>query len=41
MIAIDLSKQQELDADQKVIQHINCTWTLDAANNRIILFVVA
>ena len=29
MIAIDLSKQQELDADSKVIQQINFTGTPD------------
>ena len=29
MIAIDLSKQQSLDADQKAIQQINFTGNLD------------
>ena len=29
MIAIDLSKQQELDAHLKAIQQINFTWNLD------------
>ena len=29
MIAIDLSKQQALDADQKAIQQINFTGNLD------------
>ena len=33
MIAIDLSKQQALDADPKAIQHINFTGNLDRAGN--------
>ena len=32
MIAIDLSKQQELDADPRAIQQINFTANLDAGN---------
>ena len=34
MIAVDLSKQQVLDADPKAIQQINFTANLDRANNR-------
>ena len=33
MIAIDLSKQQALDADPKAIQQINFTADLDRAGN--------
>ena len=33
MIAIDLSKQQALDADPKAIQEINFTANLDRAGN--------
>ena len=33
MIAIDLSKQQALDADPKAIQQINFTANLDRAGN--------
>ena len=40
MIAIDLSKQQELDVDPKVIQPINFTGNLDGANNRIIFLII-
>ena len=35
MIAIDLSKQQVLDADPKAIQQINFTANLNRANTRI------
>ena len=35
MIAIDLSKQQVLDADPKAIQQINFTANLNRANKRI------
>ena len=34
MIAVDLSKQQVLDADSKAIQQINFTANLDGANTR-------
>ena len=34
MIAVNLSKQQVLDADPKVIQQINFTANLDEANKR-------
>ena len=33
MIAVDLSKQQALDADPRVIQQINFTANLDRAGN--------
>ena len=33
MIAVDLSKQQALDADPKAIQQINFTENLDKAGN--------
>ena len=33
LIAIDLSKQQKLDADRKAIQQINFTWNLDSAED--------
>ena len=33
MIAIDLSKQQALDADPRAIQQINCTANLDVSFN--------
>ena len=35
MIAIDLSRQQALDADPRAIQQINFTANLDKANTRI------
>ena len=35
MIAVDLSKQQVLDADPRAIQQINFTANLDRANTRI------
>ena len=34
MVAIDLSKQQVLDADPKAIQQINFTANLNEANTR-------
>ena len=37
MIAIDLSKQQDLDADPRAIQEINFTANLDRAENIILL----
>ena len=36
MIGIDLSKQQELDADPRAIQQINFTANLDRAGNTTI-----
>ena len=40
MIAIDLSKQQVLDADPKAIQQINFTANLDRANNTRFYFIL-
>ena len=40
MIAVDLSKQQALDADPKAIQEINFTANLDTAGNIIIYFIL-
>ena len=40
MIAIDLSKQQALDADQTAIQQINFTANLDRAGNTTMLFII-
>ena len=37
LIALDLSKQQELDADPKVIQQINFTRNLDRAEGATLL----
>ena len=39
MIAIDLSKQQALDADPKAIQQINFTANLDRPNNSRFYFI--
>ena len=40
MIAIDLSKQQALDADPKAIQQINFTGNLSGNNNRLTFFII-
>ena len=40
MIAIDLSKQQALDADARAIQQINFTVNLDRAENTRIYFIL-
>ena len=40
MIAIDLSKQQALDADPKAIQQINFTANLDRAGNTTMFFII-
>ena len=40
MIAIDLRKQQALDADARVIQQINFTANLDRAGNTTMLFII-
>ena len=40
MIAIDLSKQQVLDADPRGIQQINFTANLNRAGNTTIFFVI-
>ena len=40
MIAVDLRKQQELDADPRRIQQINFTANLDRADNTRIYFIL-
>ena len=40
MIAIDLSKQQALDADPKEIQQINFTANLDRDGSTTIFFII-
>ena len=40
MIAIDLSKQQALDADPRGIQQINFTANLDRAGNTRVYFIL-
>ena len=40
IIAIDLSKQQELDADPREIQQINLTANLDRAGNTTMFFII-
>ena len=40
MIAVDLIKQQPLNADPKVIQQINFTANLDRAGNTRIYFIL-
>ena len=40
MIAVDLSKQQPLDADPKAIQQINFTANLDRAGNTRVYFIL-
>ena len=40
MIAIDLSKQQALDADPRAIQQINFTANLDKAEGATMFFVI-
>ena len=40
MIAIDLSKQQELHADPRAIQQINFTANLDRAGNTTMFFII-
>ena len=40
MIAVDLSKQQTLDADPKAIQQITFTANLDRAGNTRLYFIV-
>ena len=39
LIAIDLSKQQELDADPRAIQQINFTANLDRNGNTTMFFI--
>ena len=40
MIAVDLSKQQALDADSREIQQINFTANLDRAENTRVYFIL-
>ena len=40
MIAIDLSKQQALDADPRVIQEINFKSNLDGDGNTTMFFII-
>ena len=40
MIAVDLSKQQALDADPRAIQQINFTAILDRAGNTRVYFIL-
>ena len=40
IIAVDLSRQNELDADPEAIQHINFTRNLDRAGNTTIFFII-
>ena len=40
MIAIDLSKEQALDADPKAIQKISFTANLDRNGNTAMLFII-
>ena len=40
MIAVDLSKQQALDADARAIKQINFTANLDGAGNTRIYFIL-
>ena len=40
MIAVDLSKQQALDADPRAIQQINFTANLDRAGNTRAYFIL-
>ena len=40
MIAIDLSKQQTLDADPKAIQQINFSANLDQGGKRKMFFII-
>ena len=40
MIAVNLSRQNELDADPRAIQQINFTANLDRAGNTTIFFII-
>ena len=40
MIAIDLSRQNELDADPRAIQQINFTANLERAGNTTLFFII-
>ena len=40
MIAVDLSKQQALDADPRAIQQANFTANIDEEGNTIMFFII-
>ena len=40
MIAVDLDRQNELDADPREIQQINFTANLDRAGNTTMFFII-
>ena len=40
MVAIDLTKQQALDANPRAIQQINFTANLDRAGNTAMFFII-
>ena len=40
MIAIDLNKQQVLDADPRAVQQINFTANLDKTGNTTMFFII-
>ena len=40
MIAVDLSKRQELDADPRAIEQINVTANLDRTENKTMFFII-
>ena len=40
MIAIDLSRQNELDGDPRAIQQINFTSNLNRAGNKTMFFII-
>ena len=40
LVAIDLSKQQALDADPRAIQQINFTANLDRVGNTTMFFII-
>ena len=40
MIAVDLSKQQALDSDPKVMQQINFTGNINRNDNRLIFLII-
>ena len=40
MIPIDLSRQNELDADPRAIQQVNFTANVDKAGNTTIFFII-
>ena len=40
MIAVDLSKQQAIDADPRAIQQLNFTANLDRARNKKVYFIL-